>query len=266
MAERTATLPEYKHVVFKKSPLELCVAQVRYPPVPGFPEDDLALRLRKAMKKDFPFSALEHTMNLVVTPQGVHQSQGNATWRLTDLSKRWSVVVGEDNVTVETRKYSSFEELVTRTVSAIEMVGQALEISHQTRVGLRYVNEIRHDEGETYKTWTKLLAPDLLGVSRANLLGGEVEQTIAEARARRSDGSLLIRHGFLKGTTIAAPNQAPPKQSSFYLLDLDYFNEETEEYGAGLKERLIAYHSVIYRIFRWAIGEGDLYRSLGATE
>jgi len=266
MEDQVSALPEYERVVFKASPLELCLAQVMYPSVPGFPDEDAAIRLRTAFKADYPFFRDEHSMNLVVTPQGVHQSQGKAAWRFNDLTKRWSVVVAEDNVTVEIRRYTSFDELVARTVSAVGTVGQVLDVSHQTRVGLRYINEIRHPQGETYDTWRKLLAPDLLGLSRNDLLGGQVEQTIGESRVRRSDGSLLVRHGFLRGTTVAPSDGDPPKQTPFYLLDTDYFNEEAIEYGSDLQGRLIAYHSVIYRIFRWAIGNGDLYTALGAVQ
>lgn len=266
MADGVDTLPEYKRVVFKESPLERSLVQVRYPPVPGFPDDSAAIQLRGALKYVYPFFRDEHTMNLVVTNQGVHQSEGKLVWRFNDLAKRWSVVVAEDNVTLEVRRYSSFDELVERTLSAVETVGQVLDVSHQTRVGLRYINEIRHPEGETYDTWMKLLAPDLLGLSRNDLLGGKVEQTIAESRVRRSDGSLLVRHGFLRGTTVAPSEGEPPKQTPFYLLDIDYFNEEVAEFGSELQVTLVAYHSVIYRIFRWAIGSDELYTYLGAVQ
>lgn len=263
MADQVDTLPMYERIVFKESPLELCLLQVKYPSVSGFPDEGAVTQLRRAFKAGYPHFRNEHTTNLVITPQGVQHSQGTAIWRFDDLARRWSVVIAEDNVTVETRRYGGFDELVERTLSAVEIVGRVLEVTYQTRVGLRYINEIRHPQGEAYDTWRRLLAPDLLGPSRDDLLGGEVEQTIAEARVRRPDGSLLVRHGFLRGSTIAPSDGSPPQQSSFYLLDTDYFNEEASEYGSDLVERLTAYHSVMYRIFRWAIGDGDLYSFFG---
>jgi hypothetical protein len=79
---------------------------------------------------------------------------------------------------------------------------------------------------------------------------------------RRSDGTLLMRHGYLNGTTVTPVVGSKPKQGPFYLLDLDYFDETPADFNPRPLDRIILYNNFLYRLFRWCIGEGALLAHL----
>ncbi len=179
-------------------------------------------------------------MKIVVSPQGViDQAPGANMLRFTSIDSRWSVVLSSEFISLETREYSNITEFSTRFASILGHVNTHFNPRHQLRFGLRYINEFRHPNGDSY------------------------EQTIGEVRTKRSDGSLLVRHGFLQGTTIAPTQNHPPKTGHFYLLDLDYFDETPVTFDVQHPiEQMQRYNDILYRIFRWSIGEGELYQYL----
>ncbi len=120
-----------------------------------------------------------------------------------------------------------------------------------------------HPNADSYKAWMDFLNPDLLGLGARGVLGGKVEQTIGEVLTHRGDGHLLVRHGFLKGSTITPTLNRPAKTGQFYLLDLDYYDETPVKFDVETPiEQMLRYNDILYRVFRWSIGDGELYQYL----
>jgi uncharacterized protein (TIGR04255 family) len=257
-------LPEYDQVIFHNSCLELCLAQLKYPPIQRFQDDSYMVGIKEALAADYPLVTIEQAMSIIVNPQGViGQAPGANLLRFTSIDSRWSVVLSSESISLETREYSSVSEFATRFASILGHVATHFSPRYQLRFGLRYINEFRHPDGDSYKAWTQLLNPDLLGLGARGVLGGSVEQTLGEVRTRRSDGSLLVRHGFLNGTTVVPMQNHPPKTGHFYLLDLDYFDETPVPFDVRQPiARMRRYNDILYRVFRWSIGEDRLYHYL----
>jgi uncharacterized protein (TIGR04255 family) len=257
-------LPIYDQVIFNNSCLELCVTQLKYPPIQRFHDDTYMLGIRDALATEYPLVATEQAMSIVVNPQGViSQTPGASMLRFTSIDSRWSVVLSSESISLETREYSNVTELSERFASILGHVDTHFKPRHHLRFGLRYINEFRHPNGDNYQAWARLLNPDLLGLGARGVLGGRVEQTIGEVRTKRTDGSLLVRHGFLQGTTIMPTQNHPPKIGHFYLLDLDYFDETPVTFDVlSPIEQMKRYNDTLYRVFRWSIGEGELYHYL----
>ncbi len=253
-------LPMYDQVIFNNSCLESCLAQLKYPPIQRFHDDNYMLGIREALATEYPLVTIEQAMNIVVSPQGViGQTPGASMLRFTSIDSRWSVILSSEFISLETREYTNVTEFSTRFASLLHHVDTHSKPRHQLRFGLRYINEFRHPKGDNYTAWTQLLNPDLLGLGARGVLGGRVEQTIGEVRTKRSDGSLLVRHGFLQGTTIVPSQNHPPKTGQFYLLDLDYYDETPVTFDAQAPiEQMRRYNDILYRVFRWSIGEGEL--------
>jgi uncharacterized protein (TIGR04255 family) len=256
-------LPMYDQVIFNNSCLELCLAQLKYPPIQRFHNDSYMFDIREALATEYPLVTTEQAMSIVVSPQGVSQAPGANMLRFTSIDSRWSVVLSSEFISLETREYSNITEFSTRFADVLGHVDAHFNPRHQLRFGLRYINELRHPNGGSYKAWTQLLNPNLLGLGARGVLGGRVEQTLGEVRTKRSDGSLLVRHGFLQGTTIIPTQNRPPKTGQFYLLDLDYFDETPVAFDAQHPiEQMRRYNDILYRVFRWSIGEDELYEYL----
>ncbi|GAC1371248.1 MAG: hypothetical protein NVS2B12_21940 [Ktedonobacteraceae bacterium] len=257
-------LPIYDQVIFNNSCLELCLAQLKYPPIQRFHDDNYMSGIREAIAAEYPLVATEQAMNIVVSPQGtIGQTPGTSMLRFTSIDSRWSVVLSSDFISLETREYTSVTEFSTRFASLLGYVDTHFKPRHRLRFGLRYINEFRHPQGDSYKAWMRLLNLDLIDSVARGVLGGRVEQTIGEVRTKRFDGSLLVRHGFLQGTTILPTQNHPPATGPFYLLDLDYYDETPVPFDAQAPiEQMRRYNDILYRVFRWSIGEGELYQYL----
>ena len=257
------SLPIYEQVIFNNSGLELCLAQIKYPPVQRFTDERFMLGVREALAGEYPLVNTEQGINILITPQGVNQAPGASMLRFTSIDSHWSVVLASDFVTLETRDYTNINELSTRFVNVLSSIATHFQPRHQLRFGLRYINEFRHPRGDSYEAWARLLNPDLLGLGARGMLGGRVEQTIGEVLTRRDDGHLLVRHGFLKGSTILPTPAHPAKTGPFYLLDLDYYDDTPVKFDVEAPiERMISYNDFIYRVFRWSIHDGELFQYL----
>jgi uncharacterized protein (TIGR04255 family) len=245
-------LPPVNRVLFDRAPLVLTLAQVRYPAVIRFGEQATLAKLQDELAKDYPDARPEQQVSVTVNLSGVQQSQaGPALWRFSTLDGTWSVVVGQDAVTIEARAYEQighFSERVRRVLDAVE---KHLNPTHQRRLGLRYVNEFRHEDGETMATWRGLLNQELLGLS--GRLGENVDHSFHEIRARTEDGVLLIHHGLLRGSSNGTPELAAANEP-FYLLDLDYFDETPAEWNKEeVVRRIRDWNDTMYRLFRWSM-------------
>ncbi len=256
-------LPTYDQVIFRNSCLEMCLAQLRYPPVQRFSDEKYMLGIREALATEYPLVTTEQAMNIVISPQGIGQTPGADMLRFTSIDSRWSVVLSSNFVSLETREYTDINELSTRFASVLRHIDAHFNPRHQLRFGLRYINEFRHPKGDSYNAWMHFLNSDLLGLGARGVLGGRVEQTVGEVLTRRSDGHLLVRHGFLQGTTITPTLNRPAKPGQFYLLDLDYYDETPVKFDVEAPiEQMRQYNDVLYRVFRWSIGNGELYQYL----
>lgn len=262
MANGAATLPEYSRVLFRKSPLALSIVQVKFPPIEGFDDTASVRQFQTKLRTTYPQFRREPGVNFLITPTGVEQSQGSNTLRFDSLDHAWAVVISQESVSLETRSYRDIHDLSSRLTTLLETVEKVLDPKYQTRFGLRYINEIRHPEGTRYSTWRKLLNSDLFPTGFLETVGGHVDQTIAELRTSQPNGSLLLRHGFLDGTTVVPQQNQPPKNGPFYLLDMDYSDQTATDFDPDPSQRLAEYNDILYRLFRWAIGDGELYQFL----
>lgn len=257
------TLPHYDRVLFKNAALELCLAQVKYPSIARFSDEKFLTDIKEAFSEEYPLISIEQGMNIVVGPQGISQSPGSVMYRFNTINSQWSVVLSNEIVSLETREYTGISEFSERFTNVLDIVAEHFHPRHQLRIGLRYINEFRYPSAQSYEAWDQLLNPDLLTPGIKNMLGGSVEQTIGEIRTRRNDGIVLLRHGFLNGTTVTPTTTRPAKTGLFYLLDLDYYDETPIKFNTKVPaNRIEQYNDFLYRIFRWSVGEDDLYRYL----
>src|SRR5258708_36544327 len=84
-------LPTYEQVIFNNSALELCLTQVKYPPVQRFADDHYMLGIREALADEYPLVSTEQGVNIVISPQGVNQTPGASMLRFNSIDLHWSV-------------------------------------------------------------------------------------------------------------------------------------------------------------------------------
>jgi len=265
MASRVIdTLPSYDRMQFQAAHLEIALVQVKFPPFPRFAEPGYLTPFQEALAGSYPLPAIEAAVALVAAPQGM-QTSTVQVHRFSSIDRTWSVVLTSDSVALECRSgaYVEVGDFAGRFCAVLEALQSTLKPRVQLRFGLRYINELRHPKAQTFEAWKELgLNPAMLGIAAQNVFGGEVTQTVNEVVTKRADGQLLIRHGALTGTTVMPVLTAAPKQGLFYLLDLDYYDEQPTDFNPRPLDRIILYNEFLYRIFRWCIGDGEMFHYL----
>jgi uncharacterized protein (TIGR04255 family) len=259
------SLPAYPRVIFAKSPLRLVLGQVRFPLLFRFNEKPFLAPFQEAIQPEYPRVAQEQQVALKISAKGVEPA-GEFLWRFSDRDANWSVLLGEGALTLESRYYTNIDDFIGRFEKVMAAGVEQLGIKDRTRLGLRFVNELRSSGADSLSNWAELLNPKFVGFAGADLLRGIVEQSFHEIRSKPSDGNLVIRHGLLSGTTIEPrPGDAPESSlaGKFYLVDLDYFDDTECSFDIGATARqLRTYNEVLYQFFRWTLDKGKLYQQL----
>jgi uncharacterized protein (TIGR04255 family) len=257
-------LPRYDRVLFGQSPLRLVIGQVRFPLLFRFNEKPFLAPFQEAIQPEYPRVAQEHQVAVKFSGKGVEPA-GETLWRFSDRDGAWSVVLGEGALTLESRRYTSIDDFTTRFEKLLSAAGKHLGVEERTRLGLRFINEMRSPGATKLSDWAELLNPKFVGYAgAAELLDGTIEHAFSEIQSKRADGTLVIRHGLLTGTTVEPrAGERQIEQGPFYLLDLDYFDgAEVELDVAATLERMRAYNESIYQFFRWALDKGKLFPQL----
>jgi uncharacterized protein (TIGR04255 family) len=251
-------LPDQPRRFYRANPLRLVVCQVRFPVIHRFDEPGALARFQDVLKDRYPRSAPEQQLAITVGPAGpISGPAATSFWRFQGIDDGWSVAVSRDFVSLETTAYERFEHLQVRLAEVLDAT-LALGVTVRERLGLRYIDEIRHPDAKRPGDWRQLIEEKLLGMVGGEELGDDVIQALQEIRLREQDGTVTIRHGYLgEEATGAEP---------FYLLDVDYFDERSVPLvSAEVIEQVDSYHRTIHNLFETAITE-KLREHLGVKE
>jgi uncharacterized protein (TIGR04255 family) len=257
-------IPRVQCETLPSNPVAIAVAQVRFPALPLFAERQHIAPLAESLLGRYPLWSEERVLNLLVTDKGVDQQQGDAQYRFSTPDYSWSVLFGADQIALECRgpAYPGITEFSQRFCEVTRNLQALLPVHGQTRFGFRFVNEIRIEGGGEYSFWRRALNQEVLGFDAASEFEGVVQNTISELSVARPDGVFRLRRGFIPAGSTVPPRPGTQHSQAlgpFYLIDLDYFNEQFQPFDPNFEPRLTAYNDFIYQVFRWIIdGDGTL--------
>jgi uncharacterized protein (TIGR04255 family) len=265
MAGGAMNLPEYEWVHFKKTPLKMVIGQVRFTIIPRFHQEGFTADFQEAVYSNYPKISREQTVSYQLSPTGLNASPGEIVWRFSTRDNLWSVILGESAISIETRQYSSAVEFLERFKHVLEIAVETLDVKDRLRLGLRYINEIRYPQAESLADWGLLLNQEFVGFGASELLDGKVKHALQEIQFERSNGTLGVRHGLLEGAVVVPLDQEIPMEKYFYLIDLDYYDTRENDLDIlATIEQMKDYNDVMFRFFRWTLGE-KLYSFLEPT-
>lgn len=249
-------LPKSERVLFNDAPVRLVIGQIRFPLLLKYSEGMFVAPFQEALSDEYPAVSRESQVSFQVSGKVVSQSPGETLLRFSSRDSQWSVVLGERALTLEVRGYSAIDEFSRRFEKVLQAAGTHLKIKERQRLGLRYINEIRHTEGETLADWRRLLNPELVGFAGGDLLDAQVEHMAQEIQARRADGVLGIRHGLLTGRVVEPLPDVDAPEGRFYLLDMDYYDAKAQPLDvARTLVQVRNYNDVMYDFFRWSLSK-----------
>jgi uncharacterized protein (TIGR04255 family) len=230
---------------YRDNPLKFVVCQIRYSVLQRFDEPGFLAEFQEGLREAFPQSSEEQQVGLSLGPAGIAQAPPARVWRFRNPEETANVAVARDFISLETTAYESWESFAAE-LELVLRAAQTLGISFRERLGLRYVNEMRHPEARAPAAWREYLNAELLGMVGGDVLGDDVIQALEDIRLREEDGSVDIRHGYV--------GPAQTDNDPFYVLDLDYYDEQGREFDVEQTlQQLTSYHQVIHNIFEMSI-------------
>lgn len=252
------------HVQFRNPHLATVLAQLRYPVLPSFSNPDLIDKFFQAVRVEYPRSNRNVTFTSVGLGELPVQNVPNAVqWRFSAEDGRWALILTETALTIETRSYSQFVELLDRFSNAIRVLEQVYNPTLQVRLGLRFVNEFRVAQATSVSEWSKYLKSDLLGfplIIPQVFPDAHVQFARQELELSMPDGSLVIRHGLHTGTSVEPQEglisslEPVDPQTSFYLLDMDRSSQAACKISVPtVRNQLQEFDDQVDLVFRWAL-------------
>ncbi len=247
-------------IVFERSPLVLAICQVRFTRVLGVAETAFVAPFQRAIQSTYPIVNQTQEISLeveaAVAGQRVQQEARSNRWEFQDREDNWKIVLAEESLAIETRAYDSFSDFLQRLRDALTALVDHVGPSIGTRIGLRYINEIRLDENEP----VDVLNRELLGPLAVPDLAAGLEQSVQQLLLRYPERyGVNVRHGYLPAGTMVKPRPGDEVPAGpFYLLDLDAFREFQLPSGLSMDVDTISgyvqdFNRALYRFFRWAI-------------
>lgn len=255
----TVDLSQWPRVIFERNTLSVVVLQVRFSPVLGLAQPAGVAPFQDKIREDYPRAEVPSTqVAMAFGPLGAMSGQPTmGPWKFLG-DRGWIAALATDYVSVETTQYTRYEELRSRAEAVLTVTRDVLGIRDAARIGLRYVNEIRHPEARALSDWRRLLKSDLLGVAGGEAIGPDVIQTLQQIDAELPTGVLTVRHGWRR------PGPDDPSASP-YVIDLDAHLDVPQDFDvAAILATCDDFNARIGGFFRQSLTE-ELVTYLGPS-
>lgn len=249
-----------KHPVpnLARSPLVFVLAQVRFPSVLKMDDHvaEIQDRLRTA---GFPKFIKEESHQFVFGPE--IKTERGFRWVFLNRKTTEAVVLTQDFVIYETTTYTEFDDFVGQFSSVIDVIGPQAKIDFGERIGLRFVDLIRHLDGNEPNWFLK----ECLRGLEADNFGASTCKNQSIATAMVSHGELFIRSFESSGPAFMPPDLKSTRLSfdltlgddeTYRILDFDHISKQEFDFESDvITTRLWELHEYIGRAFRSAVTE-----------
>jgi uncharacterized protein (TIGR04255 family) len=223
------TLPEVERIRFEKNFIKTAVCELRFPALLEF-ETKPPVQLQRELREDFP----NYQRQLVPIPN----TQESETRHILRSKKGdWLVSFKSASIALETTKYTHFEDFFEQLAMVVKKSTPLLDTDFFTRVGLRYINEIRIEDG-TPEGWIR----DEL-ISATKNVYGPLDRFVQEVRGLTPFGKYTFRHG------IAGPEE---DKRNLYTIDFDFYEENVEL--DRVMSLVSEFNHQSLKFFLWVIG------------
>lgn len=249
--------PLSRRVQYRHNQLRTVVCQLRFPTILKIEESSPA-DFQEEVRRKYP-GFLERSpmpdMNLgaeleSVFPAEMQQflKQAGKHFDFSSLDGRKTLTLNKDFLSLTTTEYRGWEEFVEDFRGPLRALVDIYGPAALIRTGLRYQNAVLRSEIHQEETsWSELINPQLAGILAADRVGDLVVNCMQVATVRLEDEMSFVRiqHGL-----VVEEN----RQEEAYLIDSDFYTEQTLEVGNALKT-LSRLNRQAGQLFRWAVEE-----------
>ena len=220
--------------IYPNAPIVLMVAEIKH--TAHGPLDEKQSRIiSEAVKETLPIRTedVEQNLSFSAAPDGsMSQPQVSQTkaLRWSSRDKRTVVTVRPDSISVETTKYRRYEDVRLLLEKSLTALADAIVPDGVTRIGLRYIDEIRvpSNDDSGIPRWDEWVDGSLLGPHDIEIGQGllPVRNEGASAFSGGDSTRLVLRYGaqdtYVVGSTpqLRRPLPAP---GPLFKLDIDSY-------------------------------------------
>lgn len=253
MADMDRPFPHADRKDLPNPPIELIIAQVRFPTLAALFSNDGYVPFAEAIAGEFPSAEPVRRVEYELSPSGIAEKAQNPVWKFDDLDGQTTLTLTPTFLALETKQYQSFSQFRDTFISSCDKLASCHTVRYRTRLGLRYVDRVTREKYANLPVdWITLINSPALPLSAQ--AGGLPHQSELETRFQVSDclgltyRSTMSLEGF--GTT----------ESTDFTLDLDAFDPTKAEI-ASLADRLDDLKELSHNAFWWTLG--NLFEAIG---
>ncbi|NOX09764.1 MAG: TIGR04255 family protein [Gammaproteobacteria bacterium] len=248
--------PDSPRIIYKKNPLVEVLCQVQFSTLLRI-ESEKPTAFQEAIYENYP--SLEEKESLTVevsTDDGIVKKQTKPIYEFSTEDGVWKVILASDTLTLQTLKYTQWEEFSGRLGLLIDALQEIYRPKFYSRIGLRYKDIIKRSIlGLDDKPWNELLNPAVVGVlgneDIHDDLTNEVNGRFVVALNNGKKEYAHVQHGLVV-------NKETSEQC--YLIDADFFVDAPTEIG-NTNDILSTFNRKSGRLFRWCITQ-SLHESM----
>jgi uncharacterized protein (TIGR04255 family) len=248
--------------IYANAPLELVAAEIRFPYTSRLRQQELLDSIATDLNDIAPIArpGQSLTVDFALTGGTVNQ-QTEPLFKLLDKESWLAITITPTALTVETTRYSEFDDFLRTVLTALEATLRYGNISVVERVGLRYIDEVRVPVAiEGFHDWEGWISPKLLNITSVNGEYPVVTSQGAVQYAINDEMGLLFRFASLVGEGVVRreplKRRTAPAIGPFFVIDSDGFWQPTTFRDLDVQhvaEVLTQLHSPIGHTFQEAI-------------
>jgi uncharacterized protein (TIGR04255 family) len=243
----------------KNPPVYLVLAQVRFNPILKL-ADFLPSIQESFRQAGYPDFDRQHIISIQLTaqegqqpaPTPVHQER----FLLGNVEKTHTFILDGQSLTLQSSNYGQFEAFSACFLDGLHLVNDAVKLAFTERVGLRYLDRVMPQAGETIEQY---IADQVQGLNPR--LGGRPLYSFMEAMNEIGNIKLLSRVAIQEGPLAFPPDIQPGNMriserftsyvGNSAILDNDGFVEGREAFSTkAVAEHLDAIHKIIGSAFK----------------
>jgi uncharacterized protein (TIGR04255 family) len=248
-------------VPLARAPLELVIAQVRFPLLASLSTLPFIAPFQEAIREEYP-TLREEQIERRVGAGGSSRNEFAPAWSFHAADAAWRVVLTSDFLALETRRYASRRTFLERFEKLISALQQLLGSTTVQRLGVRYIDRIT---GAELQHIGELVRGELGGLI-ASPLRGQLHQSIGiHALDLPQEGAhAVIRTGLVPAGQSLDPHAIEPIEELSWVLDIDAFQHDSNRTmrleASSLIPRTRSLCERIYALFRWSVTDQFLSR------
>ena len=217
---------------------------------------------RELIKNEFPVLEEHKIISVEHTFEKTKEINAKTTevpkYMFFNKNKKRIISFESDNIIVEFTEYAHFEDFLDIVKLTLNALFQIYQTFIATRLGLRYINQIKFEETDPF-VWENLLNKSLVDSLDFIPNKRDISRYITSIELNKEDYRLRFQFGI--------PNSLYPSTilKKEFVLDYDCFTHESLESKEEIIEKVNNFHEAILSMFEASIDEG-LRELMGVAE